>query len=143
MAWMLIGLFSHLASFAFSKHGVGAILLIAAMYLWYKARKRRGSAGSGAASYYDRINTYSQDGPGFEYSRGGSAGPRGEGFFASIASWFREKYRQYYYRKFQRTWEAVQKKYQSDMRCPACGSELTVFAIGADGRCKYCSNRLI
>lgn len=137
--WMLFGLFNSILAFALSKHGIGVFLLIFVMYQLYKRSK---SVGRQGGTYYDHINTYSNTGPGgFEYSSGRPQ--PGRGFLASIRAWFDEKYRSYYYWRFKKTWEKIREKYRDDMRCPACGSELTVFNISADARCNFCKNKLL
>ncbi|HNY11024.1 MAG TPA: hypothetical protein PKK26_05480 [Candidatus Wallbacteria bacterium] len=115
-------------------------MLIFIMYQFYKMYKNGNRGGS--RTYYDHINTYSDmRGGDFEYS---SRRPSNRlGFFASIRAWFDEKYRSYYYWRFKKTWEKVKKRYQDDMRCPSCGSELTVFNITSDARCNYCKNKLL
>ena len=134
--WMLFGLFNSILAFALSKHGIGVFLLIFVMYQFYK---RSGRANRGGGSYYDHINTYSERG--FEYSSGRPVSR--PGFFASIKAWFGEKYRSYYYRRFNKTWERVKQRYENDMHCPVCSSELTVFNITSDARCSFCKNKLL
>jgi DNA-directed RNA polymerase subunit RPC12/RpoP len=139
--YMIFSAFNYLLSLLFSKIGLSVIFLIWLLYQFYK-RKRSGSGSAGGGTYYDRINTYSQDGGGnFEYSR--NPGPQSPGLFARIKEWYQERKRKYHYAKFKKNWEAVQKKYGNDMRCPYCGSELTLFNVTENAQCNYCKNRLI
>lgn len=137
-AFMLLSLVSQFLSFVLSKNGFSCAVLIFLMYQFYRYRKRS-AAGTGNFSYYDRINTYSNEAGGYEYSR--TRG--GRGFVAGVTGWFADLYKRYYYWKFNRVWKRVQEKYAGDMSCPACRSELTVFNITSDGRCGYCKGRLL
>jgi ribosomal protein S27E len=47
------------------------------------------------------------------------------------------------YKKLKKVWSAIQERYGSDMRCPSCGGEITVFTIDIDGRCSLCGKRLV
>lgn len=136
--YMIFSAFNYFLALLFSKIGLSVIFLIWLLYQFHK-RKR---FGAGGGSYYDRINTYSQDGNGnFEYSR--NPGQQAPGIFARIKEWYQEKKRKYHYAKFKKNWEAVQKKYGSDMRCPYCGSELTLFNVTENAQCNYCKNKLL
>lgn len=141
--YMMFSAFSYFISLLFSKVGLSVIFLIWLLYQGYKL-KRFGGGNAGGGSYYDHINTYSPGSPdgGFEYGRGGQ-GARGPGLFAGIREWFLERKRKYHYAKFKKSWEAVQKKYGGDMRCPYCGSELTLFNVTENAQCAFCKNRLV
>jgi|GEM_PF-5525871 len=134
---MLFSIFNYLCSLFFSKIGLAVIALIWLMYSIYKFKKSHARTMNND-TYYDRINTYSQN----EREYGRSANTRG-GFINSIKEWISEKKRAYHYAKFKNTWNKIQKKYCYDMKCPHCGSEITVFNVNANGRCNYCNNRLI
>jgi len=141
MVFMMLSLVSQFLSFVLSKNGVACAVLIFAMYQIHSMSRRR-TAGGGNYSYYDKINTFSGHSGG-GYDARSSEKPRGRGFFASIAGWFGDIYRRYYYRKFNNVWKNVQEKYAGDMFCPVCRSELTVFNITIDGKCGYCKNKLL
>ncbi|OQA77504.1 MAG: hypothetical protein BWY32_02383 [bacterium ADurb.Bin243] len=138
MLTMMFSAFNYFISLFFSKIGLSVIVLIWLLYQIYKYRLRSG-ARQGNASYYDHINTYTSGG----FERAGQTGTAAPGFFAGIKLWYLEKKRQYHYAKFKKNWDLIQKKYALDMRCPYCGSDITVFNVTGDARCNYCRNRLL
>ncbi len=140
MLMMMFSAFNYFISLLFSKIGLGVIFLIWFLYQIYKFKNYNYSVRSKTSSYYDHINTYTP-GNDFEYRR--NTGTNQKGILASIKEWFREKKRLYYYAKFKKTWERIQKKYALDMRCPYCGSDITVFNVSQDARCNYCGNKLL
>lgn len=139
MLMMMLSAFNYFMSLFFSKIGLSVIFLIWLLYQIYKMRNS-GGRHTNNNTYYDHINTYTSDG-GFEYKR--SAGEAKAGIITRVKEWFLERKRLYHYAKFKKNWDLIQKKYSLDMRCPYCGSDITVFNVTGDAKCSYCKNRLI
>lgn len=136
---MMLSAFNYFLSLFFSKIGLSVIFLIWLLYQIYKIRNSGGRRFDNN-TYYDHINTYSADG-GFEYKK--NTGGAAKGIITRFKDWFLERKRLYHYAKFKKNWGLIQKKYALDMRCPYCGSDLTVFNVTGDAKCNYCKNKLI
>ena len=141
--FMLYSLFNTLVAFAFSKQGISALMLTYLFYHIYKYRRTlRSKSANSSYSYYDRINTYSNPNN-YSSSSQYSEYKVKKSLWQKLKDYIEEKRRDYYYRRFNKIWAAVQAKHSPGMRCPACSSEITVFTIDIKGCCNFCKTKLL